>query len=381
MIIKTFTAESSAAALKQVRAELGRDAVVLKTRELTSQEHGTRIEITACLDGQAATALNASNAATASRTADVRPATFRNINTREQAAKPSAVPATTAPTSALDKRLDRIEQLITGLAGRTAAVVTDNNATSDVSREMQAVLRNADLPSAMIESILAETLFSSSTGAELEAAVYQLLMQKLVDSVCPTIACKPGDRILFCGPAGAGKTSMMGKLAARLVFQEKRRVTLVTLDRLKIGAMEELQSYADILGARTVEPKAASIEIDRNAITLIDSPAWSADKARQTELIDLVGSMKANIRIAVFSALTRSADVATISDQMSALNPTHVAMTMLDLTDRLGSLFAATGNSAKLVFTTNAPAGIGTPSGPNVEAIVKQVLAMGGDRA
>jgi flagellar biosynthesis protein FlhF len=381
MIIKTFTAESSAAALKQVRAELGRDAVVLKTRELTSQEHGTRIEITACLDGQAASALNISSAATASRTADVRPATFRNINTREQAAKPAAVPSTPAPTSALDKRLDRIEQLISGLAGRSSAAVTDNGATSDVSREMQAVLRNSDLPSALIETVLAETLFNSSTGAELETAVYQILFQKLTDSTCSAVTFKPGDRILFCGPAGAGKTSMMGKLAARLVFQEKRRVTLVTLDRLKIGAMEELQSYADILGARTVEPKTASIEIDRNAITLIDTPAWSADKARQTELTELVGSMKANIRVAVFSALTRSADVAGISRQMLALNPTHIAMTMLDLTDRLGSMFAAGGETGKLAFTTNAPAGIGTATAPDVDAIVKQILAMGGNRA
>ncbi|MFZ1683360.1 MAG: hypothetical protein WAU88_04425, partial [Candidatus Zixiibacteriota bacterium] len=338
------------------------------------------IEITACLDGQATNALNVSSAATATRTAEVRPATFRSINTREQVAKQAAAPSPAAPTSALDKRLDRIEQLITSLVNRSSAASAGSSATSDVSRDMQAVLRNSDLPSAMIESLLAETLFSSSTGAELETAVYRLLIQKLTDSVCSTVAFKPGDRILFCGPAGAGKTSMMGKLAARLVFQEKRRVTLVTLDRLKIGAMEELQSYADILGARTVEPKTASIEIDRNAIILIDSPAWSADKARQTELIDLVGSMKANIRVAVFSALTRSADVATISNQISALSPTHTAMTMLDLTDRLGSLFAAAGETCKLAFTTNAPAGIGTAAAPDVDAIVKQVLAMGGNR-
>jgi flagellar biosynthesis protein FlhF len=367
--------------LKQVRADLGRDAVVLKTREITSQDLGTRIEITACLDGQAATALSASNAATATRTSEVRPATFRSINTREQNTRPTTTTVPTAPASALERRLDRIEQILNGLATRTANDTNTTSATSDASSAMQAVLRDADLPSALIETVLAETLFSSSTGADLETAVDQILTQKLSDSVFSTVAFKPGDRILFCGPAGAGKTSMMGKLAARLVFQEKRRVTLVTLDRLKIGAMEELQSYADILGARTVEPKTASIEIDRNAITLFDTPAWSTDKARQTELAELVGTMKANIRIAVFSALTRSADVAAISNQLSSLNPTHTAVTMLDLTDRLGSLFAAAGNSAKLAFTTNAPAGIGTASAPNVAAIVKQILAMGGNRA
>ena len=50
MIIKSFTADSVAAALKEVRAELGGEAVVLKTRQLVNPGDSNRIEITACLD-------------------------------------------------------------------------------------------------------------------------------------------------------------------------------------------------------------------------------------------------------------------------------------------------------------------------------------------
>ena len=50
MIIKSYAAESVAAALKAVRAEMGGDAVVLNTRQ-TNEFGKVGVEITACIDG------------------------------------------------------------------------------------------------------------------------------------------------------------------------------------------------------------------------------------------------------------------------------------------------------------------------------------------
>jgi len=50
MIIKTFTAESSAAALKRVKAEMGGEAIVLKTRQVSDESSQTMFEVTACLE-------------------------------------------------------------------------------------------------------------------------------------------------------------------------------------------------------------------------------------------------------------------------------------------------------------------------------------------
>ena len=50
MIIKTFRAETSAAALKLVKMEMGGDAIVLKTTQSKDAGYKTVFEVTACLE-------------------------------------------------------------------------------------------------------------------------------------------------------------------------------------------------------------------------------------------------------------------------------------------------------------------------------------------
>ena len=51
----------------------------------------------------------------------------------------------------------------------------------------------------------------------------------------------------FVGPTGVGKTTTLAKLAARLVLRQGRRVGLVTADSFRVGAVEQLATYARIL--------------------------------------------------------------------------------------------------------------------------------------
>lgn len=52
----------------------------------------------------------------------------------------------------------------------------------------------------------------------------------------------------FLGTTGVGKTTTVAKLAARLMLKEKKKVGLVSIDGYRIGAMEQLRIYANILG-------------------------------------------------------------------------------------------------------------------------------------
>ena len=53
--------------------------------------------------------------------------------------------------------------------------------------------------------------------------------------------------IVFVGPCGSGKSSLLAKFAAELVFNRKRQVTLSTLDYFRPGAEQEVSSVADVL--------------------------------------------------------------------------------------------------------------------------------------
>ncbi|MEM7263080.1 MAG: GTPase, partial [Planctomycetota bacterium] len=54
--------------------------------------------------------------------------------------------------------------------------------------------------------------------------------------------------VAFVGPTGVGKTTTIAKLAAPLRVVHNRRVALVTLDTFRLGAVEQITRYAEIVG-------------------------------------------------------------------------------------------------------------------------------------
>lgn len=52
---------------------------------------------------------------------------------------------------------------------------------------------------------------------------------------------------VFVGPTGAGKTTTIAKIAAHEKLVNKKKVGLLTIDTYKIGAVEQLKTYAEIL--------------------------------------------------------------------------------------------------------------------------------------
>lgn len=55
--------------------------------------------------------------------------------------------------------------------------------------------------------------------------------------------------IAVIGPTGAGKTTTAAKIAARAILEEGRSVTLVSCDGFRVGATEQLERFAELLGA------------------------------------------------------------------------------------------------------------------------------------
>lgn len=53
---------------------------------------------------------------------------------------------------------------------------------------------------------------------------------------------------VLIGPTGVGKTTTIAKIAARESLINKKKVGLITIDTYRIGAVEQLRTYANILG-------------------------------------------------------------------------------------------------------------------------------------
>jgi flagellar biosynthesis protein FlhF len=54
--------------------------------------------------------------------------------------------------------------------------------------------------------------------------------------------------VMLVGPTGVGKTTSIAKLAARYKIQQKKSVGLITIDTYRIAAVEQLRTYADLIG-------------------------------------------------------------------------------------------------------------------------------------
>ena len=121
-----------------------------------------------------------------------------------------------------------------------------------------------------------------------------------------------GGVFAFIGPTGVGKTTTVAKVAARCVLRYGRnQVALLTTDTYRIGAQEQLKTYAKILGlsvtaVRDSEDLAAKIkDFSNRKIILLDTAGVSQRDTLMVEQASLLehGSSRAH-RILVMSSTT-----------------------------------------------------------------------------
>lgn len=61
---------------------------------------------------------------------------------------------------------------------------------------------------------------------------------------------RTGGRVIsaLIGTTGVGKTTTIAKIAARLMLKSKKNVGLISIDNYRIGAIDQIKTYANILG-------------------------------------------------------------------------------------------------------------------------------------
>jgi flagellar biosynthesis protein FlhF len=85
----------------------------------------------------------------------------------------------------------------------------------------------------------------------LRTAVADHLSELIPVAKEPTRLASPDDRpltIALVGPTGVGKTTTLAKLAATFKLHHHRRVALITADTYRIAAVDQLRTYANIIG-------------------------------------------------------------------------------------------------------------------------------------
>jgi flagellar biosynthesis protein FlhF len=163
--------------------------------------------------------------------------------------------------------------------------------------------------------------------------------------------------IAVVGPSGVGKTTTAAKLAARALI-ERKTVTLVACDTFRVGAVEQLASYADLMGAdlataRTSDDLRAILEGARTDVVIVDTSGRppTADGVEIALTSRRAGQAQSSARsrhvLLCVPASIRAHDAARVAKRYGALAPTSLAITKIDETDAPAGIVHASW-SAKL---------------------------------
>jgi len=150
--------------------------------------------------------------------------------------------------------------------------------------------------------------------------------------------------VLFSGPAGCGKSTLIAKLAAHYSMKGIR-VALLSSDTERMGGLDSLKAYANTLGVpffplRKVNEVADILRQTQSAqLLLIDSEGWSPRRdiglRRQTGLWD---AMQCTERFLVLPANMDEEDGMQLLAHHTASGMTHLAFSKLDETLKPGKI-------------------------------------------
>jgi flagellar biosynthesis protein FlhF len=266
MLIKTFQAPTMQEALVLARTELGDDAVVLNTRQVKSGgilglRSSSNVELVAAVDNEPATPSGpALDVVSHTPSASVPPVQSAAVAVQEPQLEtygPLGLPTAPVRSAAevslpvtndvaeLRLELNRLTSLVQGLLGERVV--------STVQPESRPLVLRFGINEDTARRFLPETLSiedPSELAAVLAARMQAFAQPPLLDRArgADKDVSAPPQVIALVGPTGVGKTTTLAKLAARFSLERRKKVALVTADTFRIGAVEQLRTYARIMG-------------------------------------------------------------------------------------------------------------------------------------
>ena len=154
-----------------------------------------------------------------------------------------------------------------------------------------------------------------------------------------------GRKVFFAGPTGVGKTTTIAKIAATQSLWENRRVVLMTADTYRIAAVEQLRTYAKILGVPIeiiADPKEipGMLKKHREAdLILMDTAGRSHyDENRIDELRALHEAYSPDAVHLVMAANIKYRDMLDVIERMGVVPISALIFTKLDETSSFGTI-------------------------------------------
>lgn len=372
MAVRTFQARTASEALRSIKDELGSDAIILGSRTLPTgavEVEASRGHLVLVRDDDP----GRSGGARTRR----RPIVRANLASDDPPPMPDFL-----------TELEPIREMLRDFLRE--ADVARRHGIPPVASPTFLALVEAGVAEGFARAVALDA--AQDSGAADEVSVRRAARKVLASRVpCGgDIRCESGERkvVAFVGPTGVGKTTVLSKVAAVSVLRDRLRVGLIAADATRLGAIDQVRRFADVLGAPFAialtrdglrEGLAAMHDTD---LVLIDTGGRAP---RQSGDLDALRTLfeRPPCRIERHLCLasnTKERDTIAAIEAFRTVGYQRLCFTKLDETESFGGIYlAARAAKRPLSYLTRAPQEPDALDVASAEEIAALILPPEGD--
>ncbi len=344
MRVKSYFAPSVEAAMEQARREMGPEALLVSNRKAPpeAQELGEYEVVFAVLPGEGEKQSAPQKAATPAEAPAEDPVMRELVRLRRQledmgSALNSQASQWAIPAPEFAEVFSRLVQ---------------NDFSVDIAKK---IMKRAHerLESDALPRMRGKQRFE---GESIERAVHAELETLVSVDAAIELSDDRARVLALVGPPGSGKTTTLVKLAVRYGLTCARGVQLITTDTRRVAAVEQLRTFAAILGSGfdavdTMRGLDQALEANREkGLILIDTQGYAASE--MGEAAELAQFLSHEKRVEVHLTLPasmRSQDLSRIIDRFEIFAPSKLIFTRIDETSSLGAIVSESARTGKPV--------------------------------
>ncbi|MBK1812907.1 flagellar biosynthesis protein FlhF [Clostridium sp. YIM B02505] len=362
MIIKRYMVKNMNEAMTRIRYELGKDAVIISQRKVKKPGFigifsPRMIEVTAAVEN-ASKKDGADNRKKEDTLEDSIESIKKLMNDQISSTKSGAnyktdkedhgssigretsnrmINETLKNSYSQNNTQDYIVKEMREMKSLISKVISGEDAKEKPYENIRKSLINNDIEENLAETLIKDIPLSAEHDEDaLENVIEKRIRVENVDLKGP---------VVLVGPTGVGKTTTIAKLAGRMALIEKKKVGLITVDTYRIGAVDQLKTYAEIMNLEfkvviTIKEMEEAVNSMKDCdVILIDTTGRSSKNSMQiSELRAFVQKVNSDNIHLVISATTKNRDIKSIVEGFKILNYNHVIITKLDETSVYGSI-------------------------------------------